>query len=179
MATIKTNRQKISACLWFNDNAEKAVRFYTSLFKNSKKGKISYYGKDMPMPKGTVLTISFKIEGQEFLALNGGPSFKFTGAISFIVSCKNQKEIDYYWEELSKGGLKEECGWLKDKFGISWQIVPIVLNEMVTDKNMERSSRVMKSILTMKKIDIKTLTRAYKGERDHYMSKKGVYLDHP
>ena len=163
MATIKANQQKITACLWFNNNAEEAVKFYTSVFKNAKKVNVSYYGEGAPMPKGTVLTITFQIEGQEFLALNGGPHFKFTEAISFIVHCKTQKEIDYYWEELSKGGAKVECGWLKDKFGLSWQVVPTIISEMMTGKNAEKSSRVMQAILKMKKLDIKTLKQAYAG----------------
>ena len=290
---------KITPCLWFNDNAEEAVKFYTSILKNSKKGKASRYGEGAPMPKGTVLTVTFQIEGQEFLALNGGPYFKFTPAISlfvqcktehdiddlfkklssggeilmpldkypfsekyafvkdkfgvawqlmlthtqqhiapcllfvgkdhgkaeaairfytsvfkhasvqhlhhyeegegtqvgtvkhasfllegqefmamdgagahaftfnesisFVVNCKTQKEIDYYWEKLSKGGAKVQCGWLKDKFGISWQVVPTIISEMLTDKNAEKSSRVMQAILKMKKLDIKSLKQAYAG----------------
>jgi predicted 3-demethylubiquinone-9 3-methyltransferase (glyoxalase superfamily) len=164
MVTIKA-QQKITPCLWFDNNAEDAVKFYTSIFKNSKKGKVSHYGEGAPLPKGTVLTVSFQIEGQEFLALNGGPVFKFTEAISFVVNCKTQKEIDYYWEKLSKDGTKVQCGWLKDKFGLSWQIVPIILNEMMTDKNAEKSSRVMQAILKMKKLNIKTLKRAYDGRK--------------
>jgi predicted 3-demethylubiquinone-9 3-methyltransferase (glyoxalase superfamily) len=163
MATIKNNQQKITACLWFDNNAEEAVKFYTSVFKNSKKGDVSYYSENAPMPKGTVLTIRFQIEGQEFLALNGGPYFKFTEAVSFVVNCKTQKEIDYYWETLSKGGAKVECGWLKDKFGLSWQVVPTIINELITDKNAEKSSRVMQAIWKMKKLDIKTLKQAYAG----------------
>lgn len=163
MASIKSDQKKITPCLWFNNNAEEAVGFYTSVFKNSKKGKITRYGEGAPLPKGTVLTISFQIEGQEFLALNGGPYFKFTEAISFIVNCKTQKEIDYYWEKLSKGGTKVQCGWLKDKFGLSWQIVPGIINEMMTDKDAEKSSRVMQAILKMKKLNINKLKQAYRG----------------
>jgi predicted 3-demethylubiquinone-9 3-methyltransferase (glyoxalase superfamily) len=165
MAIIKSNQPKITPCLWFNDNAEEAVKFYTSVFKKSKKGKVSHYGENAPMPKGTVLTVVFQIEGQEFLALNGGPYFNFTEAISFVINCKTQKELDYYWEKLSKGGAKVQCGWLKDKFGVSWQVVPTVINEMITDKDSEKSSRVMQAILKMKKIDIKTLEQAYKGKK--------------
>ena len=164
MATIKSGKQRITACLWFNRNTEEAVKFYTSVFKKSKRGKASYYGKNAPMPEGTVLTIPFKLEGQDFLALNGGPDFKFTEAISLIINCKTQKEIDYYWEKLSKGGEKVQCGWLKDKFGLSWQVVPTMINKMLTDKNAEKSSRVMQAILRMKKIDIKTLEKAYSGK---------------
>jgi len=165
MATIKSDQQKITPCLWFNENAEEAVKFYTSVFKNSKKGAVSHYGEGAPMPKGTVLTIKFQIERQEFLALNGGPHFKFTEAVSFIVNCKTQKEIDYYWEELSKGGTKVECGWLKDKFGLSWQVAPTIMSELMSDKNAEKSSRVMQAILKMKKLDIETLKKAYAGPK--------------
>ena len=163
MATIKSKHQKITPCLWFNDNAEEAVKFYVSVFKKSKKGKVSRYGEGAPLPKGTALTVTFQIDGQEFLALNGGPHFKFTEAVSFIVKCKTQKEIDYYWEKLSNGGSEVECGWLKDKFGLSWQVVPAILSGMMTDKKSEKSSRVMQAILKMKKLDIKTLKDAYAG----------------
>ncbi|MEP6594818.1 MAG: VOC family protein [Ginsengibacter sp.] len=162
MATIK-NSQKITPCLWFDSNAEEAVKFYTSVFKNPKKAGVSYYGENAPMPKGTVLTVTFQIEGQDFLALNGGPHFKFTEAISFVVNCKTQKEIDYYWEALSEGRAKVECGWLKDKCALSWQVVPTIISKMMTDKNAEKSSRVMQAILKMKKLDIRTLKEAYAG----------------
>jgi predicted 3-demethylubiquinone-9 3-methyltransferase (glyoxalase superfamily) len=164
MATIKRQQQKITPCLWFSDNAEEAVTFYLTVFKNSKKGKVSHYGEDAPLPKGTVLTIEFQIAGQKFLALNGGPIFKFTEAVSFVVNCETQKEIDYYWEKLSKGGAKVECGWLKDKFGLSWQIVPTVLGEMMSSKSSEKSSRVMQAIMKMTKLDIKRLEKAYQGK---------------
>jgi len=159
MATIKT--QAITPCLWFDANAEEAVKFYTSVFKNAKKGALTRYGEGAPLPKGTVLTISFKILGQEFLALNGGPQFKFTEAVSFIVNCKTQKEIDYYWEKLSAGGgQKSQCGWLKDKFGLSWQVAPSeLLSKMLTDK--KRAGAVFQAIMPMKKLDIKTLKEAY------------------
>lgn len=166
MATIKSNQQKIVPCLWYNANAEEAVKYYTSIFKNAKIVKISRYGKGAPMPKGTVLTISFKIEGQEFLALNGGPYFKFSEAVSFVVNCKTQDEINYYWEKLSKGGAKLQCGWLKDKFGLSWQVAPAIINEWMTDKNPEKSSSVMQAILKMKKLDIKTLQLAFNGSEE-------------
>ena len=152
--------------MWFNNQAEEAVKFYVSLFKNSKIKKINYYdeasAKAAGMPKGSVLTINFQLEGQEFLALNGGPIFKFTEAISFIVNCDTQKEIDEKWKKLSSGGEEQACGWLKDKYGLSWQIVPPVLIKMLNDKNKEKSLRVMKAMLQMKKIDIKTLKEAYK-----------------
>ena len=163
MATIKSN-QKISACLWFDKNAGQAVKFYTGIFKNSKVLRTSYYTESSRMPAGTVLTIEFQIEGQKLVALNGGPYFNFTEAVSLIVSCKNQKEVDYYWEKLSKGGAKVQCGWLKDKFGLSWQIVPEIVYEMMIDKDSKKSSSVMDAILKMKKLDIKKLEKAYKGK---------------
>lgn len=161
MAIVKNDNSKITPCLWFDKNAEEAVKFYTSIFKKSKIKNTSHYGEGFPMPKGSVLTISFQIESQEFLALNGGPYFKFNEAISFVVNCKTQKEIDYYWEKLSKGGVKSQCGWLKDKFGVSWQVVPSSINKMMTDKDTAKSARVMQAILKMKKLDIKTLEKAY------------------
>jgi len=164
MATIK-RQQKITPFLWFNNNAEEAVKFYISVFKNSKKGKVSYFAEGTPMPKGSVMTVMFQIEGQEFLAFNGWPIFTFTEAISFVVNCKTQKEIDYYWEKLSKGGAKSACGWLKDKFGVSWQVVPEMISEMLTDENIEKSTRAMQAIWKMKKINMKTLQEAFKGTK--------------
>lgn len=157
--------QKITPCLWFDDQAEEAVKFYTSFFKNSKIGKVARYGesgaKVSGRPKGTVMTVTFELDGQEFMALNGGPIFKFTEAISLAVNCKTQEEIDELWEKLSAGGEKGVCGWLKDKYGLSWQIVPTVLDEMMQDKDAEKTERVMKALLDMKKLDIKTLRQAY------------------
>ena len=157
--------QEITPCLWFDSNAEEAVNFYTSVFKKSKIGKISRYGEEgyeiHGKPAGTVLTVEFELNGQTFTALNGGPVFKFNEAISFQVSCKSQKEVDYYWEKLSEGGEKGQCGWLKDKYGVSWQIVPTVLGEMLQDKVTKKSERVMKALLQMKKLDIKKLKQAY------------------
>ena len=157
--------QKITPCLWFDSNAEEAVNFYASVFKKSKIGKISRYGEEgyeiHGKPAGTVLTVEFELNGQTFTALNGGPVFKFNEAISFQVSCKSQKEVDYYWEKLSEGGEKGQCGWLKDKNGVSWQIVPTVLGEMLQDKVTKKSERVMKALLQMKKLDIKKLKQAY------------------
>jgi predicted 3-demethylubiquinone-9 3-methyltransferase (glyoxalase superfamily) len=167
MATM----QKITSNLWFDKNAEEAVKFYTSVFKNSKTGRIAKYGKEgheiHGMPEGTVLTIQFWLEGREFIALNGGPVFKFNEAVSFIVNCDTQEEIDNYWEKLSTGGDKKAqvCGWLKDKFGLSWQIVPRILPEMLSDSDSKRSQRVMKEMLKMKKIDIETLEQAYQGAK--------------
>jgi predicted 3-demethylubiquinone-9 3-methyltransferase (glyoxalase superfamily) len=155
--------QKITPCLWFDDQAEEATRFYVSMFKNSKIGKVSHYGEGGPRPKGSVLTVSFQLDGQEFLALNGGPYFKFTEAISWIVNCKTQKEVDRLWEKLSEGGEKGQCGWLKDKYGMSWQIVPTVLFKMMSDPDPARSRNVFQAMMQMKKLDIKGLKKAYGG----------------
>ena len=135
--------QKITPFLWFDQQAEEAARFYTSIFRNSKITSIARYGDAGPGPKGSVMTVSFELEGQKFVALNGGPQFKFTEAISFMVNCDNQQEVDEFWEKLSAGGQEIECGWLKDKFGLAWQIVPTVLFEMLQDKDPQRSQRVM------------------------------------
>lgn len=157
--------QKITPFLWFDDKAEEAVNFYVSIFKNSKVVSTTRYGEDAAeaagRPKGTVMTVSFQLEGQEFIALNGGPHFKFTEAISFLVNCETQEEIDELWEKLSKGGEKGQCGWLKDRYGLSWQIVPPILGKMLQDKDAEKSKRVMKAMLQMHKIDIKSLKHAY------------------
>lgn len=157
--------QKITPCLWFDDNAEEAVEFYTSIFKNSKVKTVARYGEEgakaSGRPKGTVMIVTFQLDVQEFMALNGGPIFKFTEAISFIVNCKTQQEVDELWEKLSKGGEKGQCGWLKDKYGVSWQIVPTVLGKMLQDKDPKKTNRVMNAILQMKKIDIKRLEQAY------------------
>ena len=159
--------QKIIPCMWFDDKAEEAAKFYASIFKNSKIGDISRYGKEgyefHGKEDGTVMTVDFEIEGQKYVALNGGPIFKFNEAISFQVHCETQKEVDYYWEKLSEGGNEkaQQCGWLKDKYGVSWQIVPVVLTKMLQDKDAKKSQRVMKALLQMRKLDIKTLTQAY------------------
>ena len=159
--------QKIIPCLWFDDEAEEAVTFYASVFKNSKISDVTRYGKEgyeiHRREAGSVLTVEFEIEGQKFVALNGGPVFKFNEAISFQVRCETQKEIDFYWEKLSEGGDKQaqQCGWLKDKYGVSWQIVPIVLGKMLQDKDTKKSDRVMKALLQMRKLDIMALMRAY------------------
>ena len=158
--------QKITPFLWFNDNAEKAVKFYTSIFKKSKIGKIARYDeageKVAGRPAGSVMTIEFEIEGQDFIALNGGPHFKFNEAVSFVVSCKTQTEVDYYWNKLSAGGKQVQCGWLTDKYGLSWQIVPTVLGELLSDKDAAKSQRVMTAMLKMVKLDIKKLKDAAK-----------------
>jgi predicted 3-demethylubiquinone-9 3-methyltransferase (glyoxalase superfamily) len=155
--------QKITPFLWFDNNAEEAMKFYTSIFKNSKIGKVARYGDAGPGPKGTVMTASFEIAGQEFIALNGGPQFKFTEAVSFVVNCENQQEVDEFWEKLSAGGKKSQCGWLKDKFGLSWQIVPTILGKLMGDPDPAKSARVMTAMLKMQKLDIATLKRAYDG----------------
>jgi predicted 3-demethylubiquinone-9 3-methyltransferase (glyoxalase superfamily) len=156
--------QKITPFLWFNDQAEEAMKYYTSIFKNSKPGEITYYGEAGPEPKGTVLTASFEIEGQEFVALNGGPAYSFTPAISFFVNCKTQAEVDYFWEKLGEGGRYDQCGWLSDKFGVSWQIVPEGLLELLHSQDEEKSNRAMKCMLQMKKLDIAEIRRAYEGK---------------
>jgi predicted 3-demethylubiquinone-9 3-methyltransferase (glyoxalase superfamily) len=156
--------QKITPFLWFNDNAEEAVQFYTSIFKNSKIGDVSRYGEGGPGPAGSVMTATFELDGQEFIALNGGPHFKFTEAISFFVKCETQEEVDELWAKLTAdGGEESQCGWLKDKFGLSWQIIPNALWEMVRDKDPEKAGRVMAAMLKMRKIDVKTLEEAYRG----------------
>ncbi len=153
--------QKITPFLWFDHQAEEAAAFYTSIFPNSKIDKVIRFGEAGPGPVGSVMTVEFQLEGQSFVALNGGPHFKFTEAISFVVSCQTQEEVDAYWEKLSAGGAQVECGWLKDKFGLSWQIVPTVLVKLLSDPDPEKSRRVMKTMLTMKKLDIRTLRQAY------------------
>jgi predicted 3-demethylubiquinone-9 3-methyltransferase (glyoxalase superfamily) len=161
MATIVN--QKITPFLWFDNQAEEAANFYVSIFKNSKIGTISRYGEAGPGPKGSVMVVSLEIAGQRFLALNGGPTFKFTEAVSFMVDCKSQQEVDELWEKLSEGGSTQDCGWLKDKYGLSWQITPTVLMELISDPDPEKSDRVMKAMLQMTKIDIAKLQQAAKG----------------
>lgn len=153
--------QKITPFLWFDDNAEEAMKFYTSVFKNSKIISVNKYAEGGPGPAGTVMSGVFQLEGQQFMALNGGPIFKFTEAISFFVDCKDQDEIDYYWDKLLKGGEASQCGWLKDKFGVSWQIVPTSLGEMLGDPNPQKAQKVMEAMLKMVKIDVKALKDAY------------------
>jgi predicted 3-demethylubiquinone-9 3-methyltransferase (glyoxalase superfamily) len=156
--------QKITPFLWFDGNAEEAMNFYTSTFKNSKIVNIKRYGDAGPGPKGSVMTCSFQIEGQQFMALNGGPHFKFTPAISFFVNCETQKEVDELWEKLLPGGETMQCGWLKDKFGVAWQIIPKALGELLGDKDPQKSQRVMKAMMKMIKIDVEGLQRAYEGK---------------
>jgi predicted 3-demethylubiquinone-9 3-methyltransferase (glyoxalase superfamily) len=153
--------QKITTCLWFDGQAEEAMNFYTSVFRNSKAGKVTRYGDGGPGPKGSVLTCSFELEGREFTTLNGGPHFKFTEAISLIVDCKDQAEVDYYWEKLTAdGGAESQCGWLKDKFGLSWQIIPRRLMELLGDPDAGRAQRATEAMLKMQKIDVAELERA-------------------
>jgi len=159
---IQPRTQKITTFLWFDDNAEEAVNFYVSIFKNSKILSTLRYGNEGPGPSGRVMTMAFQLEGQEFTALNGGPKFKFTEAISFVVHCQTQEEVDYFWESLSDGG-EAQCGWIKDKFGLSWQIVPDILLELLQDPDRLKSQRVMKAMLQMKKLDIEGLKKAAEG----------------
>jgi predicted 3-demethylubiquinone-9 3-methyltransferase (glyoxalase superfamily) len=161
--------EKITPCLWFDDKAEEAAKFYVSLIENSKLGSITRYGVEgaeaSGRPPGMVMTVTFQLNGHEFMALNGGPQFTFSPAISFVVNCEKQEEIDSLWDQLSEGGEKNVCGWLRDKYGVSWQIVPAVLGEMMQDKDAERTERVMKAMLQMTKLDMKALQRAYDGKQ--------------
>lgn len=156
--------QKITPFLWFDNNAEEAANFYVSIFKNSRILSVARYGDAGPGPKGTVMTAEFELDGQKFIALNAGPRFKFTEAISFVVNCETQEEIDYFWEKLSAGGEESQCGWLKDKYGLSWQVVPTILRELMGGKDPERSNRVMQALLQMQKLEIEPLKRAYEGK---------------
>ena len=155
--------QKITPFLWFDNQAEEAVKFYVSVFPNSSIGRKTYYGEAGPRPKGTVMTVAFDLDGQSFAALNGGPMFKFTEAVSFVVNCESQAEVDRYWELLSAGGI-EQCGWVKDKFGLSWQIVPVAFIEMIQDGDPAGVERAMKAMMVMKKLDLAALEKAYRGE---------------
>jgi predicted 3-demethylubiquinone-9 3-methyltransferase (glyoxalase superfamily) len=156
--------QKITPFLWFNDNAEEAVKFYVSLFKNSKIETIARYGDSSAGPKGAVMSLTFQLEGQEFMALNGGPVFTFSPAISFFVDCKTQEEVDLLWEKLSEGGEQQQCGWLRDRFGISWHIVPSILGKLTGDPDPVKAQRVVQAMLQMHKLDIAGLQRAYDGK---------------
>ena len=156
--------QKITPFLWFNDNAEEAVNFYISIFKNAKIKNTTRYQDSGPGPKGTVMTVAFELDGQEFVALNGGPMFTFSQAISFVVNCETQQEVDEFWKKLSEGGQEQQCGWLIDKYGISWQIVPIEFIKLVQDIDAEKSKRVMNAMLQMKKLDMNILKLAYEGK---------------
>jgi predicted 3-demethylubiquinone-9 3-methyltransferase (glyoxalase superfamily) len=153
--------QKITPFLWFDDKAEEAANFYVSIFKNSRVGRVTRYGEGAPGPKGKVMSVTFELDGQEFYALNGGPMFSFTPAISFFVNCETQQEVDELWRNLSAGGEESRCGWLKDKYGLSWQIIPSVLGRMLQDKDSKKAKRVMEAMLQMGKIDINRLQQAY------------------
>jgi predicted 3-demethylubiquinone-9 3-methyltransferase (glyoxalase superfamily) len=155
--------QKITPFLWFDRQADEAARFYVSIFPNSKIVKTVRYGSAGPGPAGSVMTVDFELEGQSFVALNGGPHFKFTEAISFVVTCLTQSEVDFYWDKLSADGGEVQCGWLKDKFGLSWQIIPTRFLELVRDPDPQKSQRVMKAMFTMKKLDIRALEKAYEN----------------
>jgi predicted 3-demethylubiquinone-9 3-methyltransferase (glyoxalase superfamily) len=155
--------QKITPFLWFDNQAEEAAKFYVSVFKNSRIVSITRYGEAGPAPKGSAMTVHFELDGQPFIALNGGPHFKFTEAVSFSVDCKTQAEVDEFWEKLSAGGQEQPCGWLKDKYGLSWQINPAILGKMLSDPDPQKSKRVMEAMLKMKKIDIGRLQQAYDG----------------
>lgn len=161
--TAPTPAQKITTFLWYDNQAEEAMNFYVSIFRNSRVGDIVRYGDTGPGPKGQVMTAEFQLAGQQFMALNGGPHFKFTEAISLFVKCDTQEEVDELWEKLSEGGQKSQCGWLKDKFGLSWQIVPAALGEMLKDKDPEKSNRVMQAVMQMTKLDLPKLQAAYEG----------------
>lgn len=160
--------QKITPCLWFNHNALEAAKFYVTLFKNSKIGRILKYdaasAKVSGMKEGSVLTVEFTIAGQDFLAMNGGPIFKLSEATSFMIDCKNQKEVDFYWNKLKQGGKEQPCGWVTDRFGLSWQVVPTMMNKWLLDKNPKKAAAVMTSMLTMKKLDIAKLKKAHDGK---------------
>lgn len=156
--------QKITPFLWFDGKAEEAANFYTSIFKNSRIGSVSRYGEGGPGPKGSVMSATFQLEGQEFIALNGGPQYSFTPAISFFIHCETQEEVDHYWNRLSEGGRTIQCGWLQDKLGLSWQVVPTILFKLLSDKDPAKSKRVMQAMLKMIKLDIQGLKDAYEGK---------------
>jgi predicted 3-demethylubiquinone-9 3-methyltransferase (glyoxalase superfamily) len=153
--------QKVTTCLWYNNEAEEAAKFYVSIFKNSTLGVISLYGEAGPGPKGSVMVVTFYLDGREFMALNGGPYFKLTEAMSLVVNCETQEEVDEYWEKLSEGGEKSRCGWLKDRYGLSWQVVPTILGKLMQDENQEKTNRVMQAMLKMEKLEVEGLKQAF------------------
>ena len=156
--------QRITSNLWFDDQAEEAARFYTAVFKSSRINAVARYGSAGPLPAGTVMMVEFELDGLQFTALNGGPAdFRFNEALSLIVNCASQDEVDYYWQRLSEDGEEGDCGWLKDRYGVSWQIIPTAMNEMISDSDPKKSQRAMQAMLQMKKIDIATLERAFRG----------------
>jgi predicted 3-demethylubiquinone-9 3-methyltransferase (glyoxalase superfamily) len=162
-AVKEAGMQKITTFLWFDKQAEEAARFYISIFRNSKIAATTRYGEAGPGPKGSVMTVMFNLDGQDFVGLNGGPQFKFTEAVSLVVNCETQEEVDELWEKLSAGGERSRCGWLKDKFGLSWQVVPTVLGQLLQDKDPQKSRRVMEALLQMDKLDIRKLKQAHAG----------------
>jgi predicted 3-demethylubiquinone-9 3-methyltransferase (glyoxalase superfamily) len=153
--------QRITPFLWFDGKAEEAAKFYVSIFKNSRIGTVNRYGDHGPGPKGTVMIATFQIDGQDFIALNGGPQFKFTPAVSFVVNCETQEEVDHYWDQLSEGGTQQRCGWLQDQFGVSWQIVPTALARLMSSPDREKTGRVMAALMQMQKIDVERLQQAF------------------
>jgi predicted 3-demethylubiquinone-9 3-methyltransferase (glyoxalase superfamily) len=155
--------QKITPCLWYDDNAEEAANFYVSIFKNSRIKHVARYPEGSPGPVGSAMTVDFELDGREFMGLNGGPHFKFTEAVSFTIYCETQEEVDYFWEKLLEGGVESQCGWLKDKFGLSWQVTPTILPELFQGKDPEKAKRAMQAMLQMKKLDIATLKQAAEG----------------
>lgn len=155
--------QKITPCLWFDNQAEEAMNFYVSVFKNSKGGRVTHYMQGAPAPEGSVMTSEFTLNGQDFMGLNAGPEFKFTEAVSFSISCEDQEETDYYWEKLCEGGQPSQCGWLKDKFGLSWQVIPKQLPQLFKNSDPEKAGRVMQAMMQMSKIDVATLEAAANG----------------
>ncbi|HEX2630400.1 MAG TPA: VOC family protein [Chitinophagaceae bacterium] len=156
--------QKITPYLWFDNNAEEAISFYSSIFKDSKMTDCARWGKGGPVPEGTIMTATFELAGQKFLALNGGPMFKFNEAVSFLVDCKDQEEVDYYWNKLTEGGAEQPCGWLKDKYGLSWQIIPRQLSQLIGHKDREKAGRALQAMMQMKKIDVAKLEAAFEGK---------------
>lgn len=156
-------KQQIVPFLWFDSQAEEAMHFYTSIFENSSNGVVTYYGKNSPLPEGTAMTVSFTLNGQQFMGLNGGPHFKPNEAVSFVINCHTQQEVDHFWDKLSEGGTIQQCGWLKDKFGFSWQVIPVQLGQLIQDKDPEKANRVMQAMMQMKKIEIAGLEKAYQG----------------
>ena len=156
--------QKITPFLWFDGKAEEAANFYVSIFKNARIGTTRRYGEAGPGPKGSAMSVEFELDGQPFIALNGGPQFAFTPAISFFVNCETQEEVDEFWEKLSAGGEKVQCGWLKDKYGVSWQIVPTILAQLMSEKDAAKTQRMMQALMQMKKLDIQKLQDAYDGK---------------
>jgi predicted 3-demethylubiquinone-9 3-methyltransferase (glyoxalase superfamily) len=161
----------ITPFLWFDKEAEEAANFYVSVFPNSKIGSVARYGEAGPGEAATVMTVEFELDGQRFLALNGGPQYKFTEAVSFVINCETQDEVDDYWEKLSEGGEQGPCGWLKDRYGLSWQVVPTVLPELLTDPDPQKAQRVMTAMLQMRKLEIETLRRAYAGDEERAASR--------